>query len=222
MNLYCITFSNGKKYVGIESRDGTRWLQHCKDAEREKGSVVSRAIRKYGFRSCKFEYICRDVEPEWCKRIEIAMIALWKLQDREFGYNVSRGGDKTTLGLKHPQSFCQKQVELKKLQYAKDPTLAKRCTAACHTPEVHKKRGLAFKGRKLSTEHRAKLSQSIKKAYAEGRRSPIRIQWTDEQRKQISDKLKMKHATGEVPSRKGIPRAFSFKQSNFVQQQMGI
>ena len=93
MILYCLTFPNGKKYVGISSRTLThRWKLHKSQARNGSPNPVHKAMNHFGSDSVELEILKRGKET-YIKLEEIRLIAEWKLQDRRFGYNVTAGGD---------------------------------------------------------------------------------------------------------------------------------
>lgn len=82
---------NGKMYVGITGREPEkRWLKG-KGYTKSK-TVFSSAISKYGWDGF-YHYVISDkltkVEAE---KEEIDFIKIWNLTDREYGYNIARGG----------------------------------------------------------------------------------------------------------------------------------
>lgn len=277
MNLYCITFPNGKRYVGIESQGGNRWHAHCNPPSTQRITVVARAIKKYGKNNCKFEYLAKDYDREVCLEWEKDMIRIWNLTNIEFGYNVSLGGI-GPLGIKHSEETkkyisensktlwsdpeyrarvienqtgshvhtdewkkkmserclgvpltsehknsisksligrilseetCAKISSSKKAVYQADPTLAARCTRNCHTDEANEKNRKSHLGKAATEESKRKVSESLKRAYAEGKRKPVRHKWTEEQKLAISQRLKDVYANGTRKSRKGISRSLS-------------
>ena len=102
MIVYIYTFPNGKKYIGqtINSLSqragrGTRY---------KPNSPVSNAIKKYGWENIIKETIECSSEEEMDKK-EKELIALYKTQDREFGYNIDEGG--------HRRHYCSEETKEK-------------------------------------------------------------------------------------------------------------
>ena len=99
--VYCLTFPNGKRYVGYTTADSSnfahRWTCHLKDANKGSKNAVHNAIRKYGWKNVKKEVILISEDEERCKSLEKQLIAFWKLNCNRFkdakGYNLTDGGD---------------------------------------------------------------------------------------------------------------------------------
>lgn len=93
--VYEHLFPNGKRYIGI-TRTSThrRWE---KDGNGYKTQTVFRAIQKYGWENVKhnilFENLSKD---EACKK-EQEMIALYKSNNKHYGYNNTSGGEGGTV-----------------------------------------------------------------------------------------------------------------------------
>lgn len=81
-----------KRYVGITSCDvKIRW---GKNGYGYRDSVVIKnAIQKYGWNNFEHYILFENVSEKFAKNKEIELILLWKTYDRNFGYNVSKGGD---------------------------------------------------------------------------------------------------------------------------------
>ena len=95
-NTYCVykhtCTENGKVYIGITSRKPEkRW--GCNGYYYRNNAHFSNAIKKYGWDKFTHEILYKGLSLEEAKQIEIKLISLLKSNDREFGYNVSSGGD---------------------------------------------------------------------------------------------------------------------------------
>lgn len=87
--VYCFTFPNLKKYVGVTSDFNRRMKQHIHEARKEQpGMVVSRALQKY--KSVNVKILGMFDNYEDANNFEIEMIK--KLDSMDFGYNVTSGG----------------------------------------------------------------------------------------------------------------------------------
>jgi group I intron endonuclease len=95
--VYCLTFPNGKRYVGISfGKKGilNRWKGEALEAKRPKNnSKLANAIRKYGWENVNKEIIIIIDDEKRMKNIETQLIALWNLQNDNYGYNMTAGGD---------------------------------------------------------------------------------------------------------------------------------
>lgn len=98
--VYCLTFNNGKKYIGLTTQElGERLRGHCKDSFDNKRSTfntkIARAIRKYMEFSVEILNQCEDYEELNESEIE----AIEAFNTLEGGYNTCPGG-KSTKGFK--------------------------------------------------------------------------------------------------------------------------
>lgn len=93
--VYKIIFPNGKVYFGITKRGlAYRRYEHESKARREAGHYVHAAIRKYGD-AVKWEVVEELSSYEQAKDRETYWIELSKSDQKEFGYNLTKGGDGT-------------------------------------------------------------------------------------------------------------------------------
>ena len=90
--VYLLTFPNGKKYVGITNNFERRMRQHKHSATTSIVTPLYAAIRKYGFDSITSTIVHRGSRSS-AAHIEIATIRVMNLRDRQYGYNLTRGGD---------------------------------------------------------------------------------------------------------------------------------
>jgi hypothetical protein len=118
-NKFCVyvhtCIYNNKKYVGITSQvPEIRWL-HGKGYRNIK---FREDIDKYGWDNGFLHEIIYEnlTEREACN-IEKEYIKRWNLQNPKFGYNVSEGGLKTTLGYKYNQEVKEKMSNILKERY---------------------------------------------------------------------------------------------------------
>lgn len=127
--------ANGKRYIGFTSQDPeARW----KNGHGYKPTTYfGNAIDKWGWSSFKHEIWFANLTEEEGKQLEKEMIAKYHTTDKRFGYNLSEGGQGTT-GYHHTDE----------------------------TKEIMREKKLGSKGywegKKLSDDHRKKLSESHK------------------------------------------------------------
>lgn len=134
MALYRITFPNNKLYFGISVNPEKRIRRHRYHAQTGKRNFpLYRALKKYLGKE-RFEVIIWG-NPEDIKAEEIRLIRKYKSYDREYGYNVSLGGDAVMLGRNHTEESKAKMSK------------------------THQERGHPryWKGKKFSNEHREKM-----------------------------------------------------------------
>lgn len=96
VNVYCIYFPNGKRYVGVESRSGRRISEHARCVSlRRKGQspqAVDAAINCYEWKNCRWRYLATNCSYEDGWALEIFFIKTMGLQDPQLGYNRHAGG----------------------------------------------------------------------------------------------------------------------------------
>lgn len=107
--VYVHTCPNGKKYVGITKREcAERW---GKDGNRYKTNLhFWNAICKYGWDKIKHEVLYSDLTKKEAEQKEQELIAKYKSNRCEFGYNQTAGGDGVR-EYRHTQETKQKISE---------------------------------------------------------------------------------------------------------------
>lgn len=91
------TSPSGKRYVGItKQKPEQRW---GKGKNYKNNSYFTGAIEKYGWDNFKHEILFEVDSLEEAKVLEIETIAKYHSDEREFGYNLSKGGEPCNLGL---------------------------------------------------------------------------------------------------------------------------
>ena len=84
-----INLSNGKIYIGITNMSvNRRWRNN---GEGYKGQFVYRAIKKYGWENVKHEVLFENLTQQEAEQKEIELIAFYKSNQIEFGYNLAKG-----------------------------------------------------------------------------------------------------------------------------------
>ena len=92
-NNYCVykhTVPNGKVYIGITGIKPERRWQNGYGYKRQK--YFYHAIEKYGWDNFRHEILFNGLTKEEAEQKEIELIALYKSNKREYGYNVANGG----------------------------------------------------------------------------------------------------------------------------------
>jgi len=91
------TSPSGKRYVGItKQKPEQRW---GKGRNYKNNHYFTSAIDKYGWDNFTHEILFQVDSLEEAKALEIESIAKYRSDEREFGYNISKGGDPCNLGL---------------------------------------------------------------------------------------------------------------------------
>ena len=159
--VYCHTnLTNGKKYVGITcKKPEVRWRN---GARYDHNSYFYRSIQQYGWDGFSHEILHTGLSHDAACELEKMYIRIWNLRNRDYGYNMTDGGE----------GCCGRVLS----QLTKDKISA-----------AHKGRGL---GKKPSEEHKAKISQAmtgVPHPHKYGNRKPI----SEDVRKILSDAHKM-------------------------------
>lgn len=95
--VYMHTSPSGKRYVGItKQKPEQRW---GKGRNYKQNAYFTSAIEKYGWDNFKHEVLYEVSSLEEAKALEIETIAKYRSDEREFGYNISKGGDPCNMGL---------------------------------------------------------------------------------------------------------------------------
>lgn len=83
---------NGMKYIGITSKDvDKRWV----NGRGYRTGKFKNAIIKYGWENFNHEILKINLSEEEAKKLEIFYIKKLKTNNRNFGYNLTEGGDGT-------------------------------------------------------------------------------------------------------------------------------
>lgn len=92
--MYCVykhTTPSNKVYIGITCKEpSVRWGRNG-EGYKNNGYFFN-AILKYGWDNIKHEILCEGLSKEEAERVEIRLIAEYKSNQREFGYNHAVGG----------------------------------------------------------------------------------------------------------------------------------
>lgn len=169
--VYRHTAPNGKVYIGITCQNPVR--RWAGGHGYRHNSHFYRAIQSYGWDTFSHEILYSDLTKEDACAKEIELIQYHKSNDERWGYNLSSGGEFPMTGRSHTDEARRKMSEA---------TRGARAT---------------WYGKKLSLEHRRRMSQS----------HVGKTVWNDEQRKQISERQK-----GEKNHRYGVKASAETKK----------
>lgn len=143
---------NGKIYFGITSRNPVeRWGNN--GCNYKSTPHFYSAIQKYGWDNFEHNILYENLTKEEACNIEQMLIKKYHTQDREYGYNILEGGQASTLPIEVREKMSQAMMGNQ--------------NGAGHPCSEEKKQKIsnAQKGRKLTEEHKAKLSEAAKKRH---------------------------------------------------------
>ena len=89
--IYKHTSPSNKVYIGITQQKIHKRFQNGMGYKHNK--YFSKAIQKYGWNNFKHEILFDNLSKEEVFKKEIELIAYYKSNNREFGYNLSSGGE---------------------------------------------------------------------------------------------------------------------------------
>lgn len=139
---------NGKKYIGITSQKYVTGRWHNGEGYKQQRRFYS-AIKHYGWDGFVHEVLFSDLSKDEAEQKEVELIAKYRANDPEHGYNIENGG--------HTNKYTEEQRKQMSLSHIGHIT----------TQETREKmskshKGLSTKwltGRKLSKETRKKMSE---------------------------------------------------------------
>lgn len=153
MNVYCLTFPNGKRYFGVENKTGQRIASHKSNAKRwrtqKRPQLVSKAIDKHGWGNVVLSYIGEDMGQDEALALEASLIREHQTTDPSKGYNIDPGGGFYRRGVKASiETRAKQSASLKALNRT--------------MPEDHKEKLREIQRTRLRTsEERAKISATL-------------------------------------------------------------
>lgn len=155
--VYCHYFPNGKVYVGLtcngDNIEEKRFGHNGSKYKRQ--TLVYRAIEKYGWENIEHIIIARNINKESAINIEKDLIALYRSSEREYGYNISPGGEE---GSYHSEESRKKMSEQRKGK---------------KKSEEHKRKiGEAHRGMKMSDDFCKKMSEIAKNRHHDTTKDP--------------------------------------------------
>ena len=181
-DTYCVyrhISPDGKFYIGITSFEPEkRWRGGY-------GHNVhfSRAIAKYGWDNFVHEVLDTNLSKEEAEQKEKELIAKYKTTDRNFGYNLTSGGE---IGKKHSAESIEKMSLAKKGKYTGDKN-----SRYCVVP---------------SEETREKIRKALTGKFAGEKNPNFGKRMTDEQKQKISQARKGKHYPKNSEALKKSPK----------------
>lgn len=136
---------NNKVYIGITCKKNVthRWGKN--GSQYIKCPYFWHAIQKYGWDNIKHEILFTDLSEKEAKAKEVELIAFYKSNNPEFGYNLTEGGDGRC------GYTCSEESREK---------MSKSHIGHKDSEETKRKKSLKRIGRKLTVEAKAKLSKN--------------------------------------------------------------
>lgn len=140
---------SGKKYIGITGmKPEHRW----NNGKGYTSGYFRNAIEKHGWDAFRHEILYTRLTKEEACSLEQELIAKYRTNDPEYGYNSSVGGEMSALGSR----WYLSEETKRKMRKPKSEEHRKRIS------EARKGEGNAMYGKTLSEEHRKKISESEK------------------------------------------------------------
>lgn len=207
--VYKHIFPNDKVYIGITNKNvNSRWRKNGKGYI--NSPRMNNAIQKYGWENVKHEILYENLTKEEAEQKEIELIAQYKSNQREFGYNIANGGmhkgkcsEATKNKIKNSgasRTFFKKG-EVSWNKGISQSNEAKEKNRISHlgkkqSQETKLKRSKSLKGHKMSEETKLKIKLTKQKHYPNGyHHSTKTINKIQENRSKIrSDVAKHKQA----------------------------
>lgn len=188
--VYKHTAPNGKVYIGLTcQRPEKRWGNGC---NYKTNKYFSAAIIKYGWNSFTHEILFYGLSKEEAENKEIELIAYYKSNQREFGYNIDNGGK--------ARGRCSEETKqlISQIQKGRKPSklMLERAiqtnTGKHRSEETKRKISQSQKGKIMSKEARGKMSiahkgkkipEQVKRKMSE----KAKLSWTPERRKKFGE-----------------------------------
>lgn len=153
--VYVHISPNNKKYIGITSRKPIDRWQNGQGYKKNK--FFYNCIKKYGWENIKHKILFEKLTKEEAEKKEKELIAFYKSNEREFGYNLSIGGDFSTKGLHCNLGIKRSEEQKEKIRKAKLGKMGGK-----DNPMYGRKGKLSpCFGKRKTEEQRKKLSKSI-------------------------------------------------------------
>lgn len=154
--LYMHIFPNDKVYIGITcQKPESRW---GKDGNAyQHNQYMQNAILKYGWNNIKHEILHTGLTKEAAEQKEIELIAKYKSNQREYGYNIENGGHVNCVS-------DETKRKLSQIRKGRKLTQEQKMKISCsllgrEVSQLTKKRiSEALKGREATEEAKAKMS----------------------------------------------------------------
>ena len=151
--VYMHIFPNNKKYIGITCQEpNNRWRNGKKYIN---NSYMNNAINKYGWDNIEHKIMYSKLSKEQAEFYEITLIKHYKSNQREYGYNIDKGGNHHG---KRSQETIEKMKNSLKGRISPCGMLGKK-----HSIETKKRMSISRTGIKQNKETILKRANKLKK-----------------------------------------------------------
>ena len=164
---------NGKVYIGItKQKPKYRWRK----GKGYKKSIFRNAIDKYGWDNFEHIILFEHLNKEDACNKEIELIKKYNSNNKNFGYNISTGGDSGSIGTHRKMTDEHKEKDrivhlgekngMYGIKGQKHPSYGKHLSEETKRKMSEKLKGHTpwNKGKRLTKEHKEKVSIATKKA----------------------------------------------------------
>lgn len=142
--VYKHTSPNNKVYIGITCKKNVTHRWGKDGSQYIKCPYFWHAIQKYGWDNIKHEILFTDLSEKEAKTKEIELIAFYKSNNPEFGYNLTEGGEGRS------GYSCSKESREK---------MSKSHLGHKESEETKRKKSLKMTGKRHTAETKAKISK---------------------------------------------------------------
>lgn len=160
--VYKHTFPNNKIYIGITCRTpNQRWLN---GRGYKHNLYMGNAIKKYGWENIKHEILFDNLTKEEAEQKEIELIDKHKSNQREFGYNIEKGGHYAGVMAEETKKKISLSSKGRKLSKETIEKIASKNRGKKRSPETIEKIRQAHLGRKgwhRTYEHNENMRRSL-------------------------------------------------------------
>ena len=164
-SVYRITnILNGKIYIGKTKQNPPvrRWAEHTSDSRKENPKMyIHRAMKKYGIENFLFEVIAQYKTHDDLCQGEVAIISQYNSNSREYGYNLTNGGEGPEWTDERKSQFSEKMKGEGNLFFGKKHTEeTKQLLSEIRKEEYSNPENHPWYGRKHTEETKLKISES--------------------------------------------------------------
>ena len=152
--VYMHLFPNGKRYIGITGQKPTaRWRVNGNGYKPQ--GLMWKAITKYGWENIQHIIIAENLTVKQAGELEKTLIAQYKTNNKDYGYNQSIGGENAPIGVKRSD---ETRLKLSIAHKGHIPA-----TKGTHLSEEQKQHLRAINlGKKLPEDVKRKISEKNK------------------------------------------------------------